>query len=134
MSIKLTDIDKKILDYLAKRRRGVPQNELWKKLKINSRDASRSLIKLESAGLIKREPIVHKGRRTYLVKPVKDKYEEILGIGGKIREDVIDFNGFLDIPCMYCPYIDNLCYEGGYYDPRTCELLYQWLRNNLKKT
>jgi predicted transcriptional regulator len=129
---KLSDLDIKIYKYLIKNaKKGIPQNELWKKLKLTSRDASRSLKKLEQLGYVRRTPIVHNGRKTFLVKPVPkplpvEKKEEI-------RRYTIDFSKYLDIPCMYCPYIDSQCYEGGLYDPATCDYLTEWIMENIRR-
>ncbi len=132
MPYKLTELDKKIYKYLLKKgKKGVPQNVLWKELGITSRDASRSLKKLEALGLVKRESIVYEGRRTFLVKPVKKKLKEIFGETKTITKPLISLNGFLEIPCMYCPYINTLCYEGGYYDPRHCEILMRWVKEKV---
>lgn len=135
MPYKLTELDKKIYKYLlTKKKKGVPQNVLWKELGITSRDASRSLKKLEALGLVKRESIVYEGRRTFLVKPVKKKLEEVFAEEKRISRPVLSLNGFIEIPCMYCPHINTLCYEGGYYDPRYCDLLITWVREkSIKK-
>ncbi len=130
MPRKLSEKDIKIYKYLLKiGEKGIPQNDLWKKLKISSRDASRSLKKLEELGYVKRIPIIHNGRKTFLIKPLfkpLPKKEEI-------RRPKIDFSKYKDIPCMYCPYIDTQCYEGGFFDPATCDWLTEWINKNIKK-
>src|SRR3990172_368787 len=60
---KLTN---KVCDIVAKYETdGMLQSELWKKLKLTSRDGSRLALKLERLGIISREKILEKGRWTY---------------------------------------------------------------------
>src|SRR3989338_4173405 len=60
---KLTD---KVTEILAKyESKGMLQSELWKKLKLTSRDGSRLALKLERMGIISREKILENGRWTY---------------------------------------------------------------------
>jgi DNA-binding Lrp family transcriptional regulator len=135
MPYKITELDKKIFEYLLKKgRKGVPQNVLWKELGITSRDASRSLKKLEALGIVKRKEIVYEGRKTFLVKLVKKDLNALSSEQKTVEKPVINFKKFLDIPCMYCPYIDTLCYEGGYYDPRNCEILFNWIKEKIRET
>ena len=69
---------------------GTLQSELWKKLKLSSRDGSRLALKLERMGMITREKILEKERWTYrlIIKkiPISTKSIE----GG---------------PCLTCPVI-----------------------------
>ncbi|OYT39244.1 MAG: AsnC family transcriptional regulator [Desulfurococcales archaeon ex4484_58] len=134
MPRKITELDKKIYKYLLKKgKEGVPQNVLWKELKISSRDASRSLKKLEELGFVKRKPIVYNGRRTFRVYIVKGKkLENLTGEKTIINRPTISIDGFTEIPCMYCPYID-MCYEGGFYDPTNCDLIMKWIKENIAK-
>jgi len=138
LSSKLSELDIKVYKYLLeKNEEGVPQNVLWKELGISSRDASRAVKKLESLGLIVREPITFKGRRTYLIKLVK-KDPSLLSIEVPAKtstapENLAVLNDFLEIPCMYCPYIFTSCYVGGYYDPRNCQWLARWIGEKVSK-
>ncbi len=129
MPKELTELDKKVYKYvLSKGKEGVPQNVLWKELKITSRDASRVLKKLEALGYVKREPIIYGGRRTYRViaipKPIETKK--------KPSRPIIDFRKYFDIPCMVCPNIDK-CYQGGYFDPTICDLLTEWIQIEISR-
>ncbi|MET1159839.1 MAG: winged helix-turn-helix transcriptional regulator [Thermoprotei archaeon] len=133
MPRRLTELDRKVFEYLLKKGdNGVPQNVLWKELGLTSRDASRSLKKLEEMGYVKREPIVVNGRRTYRVIPLKKSIEELEEKKEIIVKPILSLDGFTMIPCMYCPYIDQ-CYEGGYYDPTQCDLLINWVRLKARK-
>ncbi len=133
MPRRLSDLDKRIYKFLVKKvgSKGIPQNELWKTLGITSRDASRSLKKLEELGYVQRIPIVHNGRKTFLIKPLKKK---LPSERKKIERRTIDFSKYIDIPCMYCPFIDTQCYEGGFYDPATCDMLTEWIMKNIRKS
>ncbi|RLG81080.1 MAG: AsnC family transcriptional regulator [Thermoprotei archaeon] len=134
MPRKVTELDKKIYEYLLdKGGKGVPQNILWKELNITSRDASRSLKKLEELGLVKREPIVYNGRRTFKVIAIRKSLEalkEPLRERRPQRTHIL-LDSFTEIPCMSCPYID-MCYEGGYYDPTNCDLVLSWVKRSVK--
>ena len=83
--LEKTDMDKMcnrvceiIADYETK---GTLQSELWKKLKLSSRDGSRLALKLERMGMITREKILEKERWTYklIIKkiPISTKSIEI---------------------------------------------------------
>lgn len=131
---KLTELDKKIYKYLLKKgSNGVPQNILWREMGITSRDASRSLKKLETLKLVKREPIVFNGKKTYRIIAIKKKIDELVEEKKRVIKPLVSLNSLLDIPCMSCPYIMTICYEGGYYDPRNCQWLIDWIKNNTSK-
>src|SRR3990167_252855 len=64
--VDMERLTNKICDVLAERESdGMFQSELWKKLKLTSRDGSRLALKLERMGTIYREKILDKGRWTY---------------------------------------------------------------------
>ena len=67
--IEKMDMDKltnKVCEIIAVfEEKGMLQSDLWKKLKLNSRDGSRLALRLERRGLISREKILQKGRWTY---------------------------------------------------------------------
>ncbi|ADI32302.1 helix-turn-helix transcriptional regulator [Staphylothermus hellenicus] len=134
MPRRLSELDKKIYKYALKfGKKGIPQNVLWKKLGITSRDASRSLKKLEELGFVERIPIVYNGRRTFRIIAIPKPIEEFVEKKEKIIEKpLLDIRKFLDIPCLSCPYIDK-CYEGGYYDPVICDWLTEWLEKEIAK-
>jgi len=138
LSSKLSELDIKVYKYLLEKSgEGVPQNVLWKELGISSRDASRAVKKLESLGLVVREPITYEGRRTYLVKLVK-KDPSLISAESLVKTSTASKNlavldDYLEIPCMYCPYISTSCYVGGYYDPRNCQWLAKWISEKVSK-
>ena len=63
--VDMERLTNKVCDILAEREsEGMFQSELWKKLKLSSRDGSRLALKLERMGTITREKILEKGRWT----------------------------------------------------------------------
>ena len=75
--LEKTDMDKmcnKVCEIIAGYEiKGILQSELWKKLKLSSRDGSRLALKLERMGMITREKILEKERWTY--KLIIKKYQ-----------------------------------------------------------
>jgi len=95
---------------------GILQSELWKKLKLSSRDGSRLALKLERMGMITREKILEKERWTYklIIKkiPISTKSIE----GG---------------PCLTCP-VETKCTIDGDISPKTCQWIEDWVMIELK--
>ena len=95
---------------------GTLQSELWKKLKLSSRDGSRLALKLERMGMITREKILEKERWTYrlIIKkiPISTKSIE----GG---------------PCLTCPVVTK-CSLDGEISPKTCQWIEDWVMIELK--
>ena len=118
--LEKTDMDKMcnrvceiIADYEAD---GILQSELWKKLKLSSRDGSRLALKLERMGMITRDKILEKERWTYklIIKkiPISTKSLE----GG---------------PCLVCP-VESRCSIDGEISPKTCQYIEDWVLVELK--
>ncbi|MGI0088169.1 MAG: transcriptional regulator [Nitrosotalea sp.] len=100
---------------------GMFQSELWKKLKLSSRDGSRLALKLERQHLIKREKILEDGRWTYKLK---------------IAHVPVSTLSIESAPCLICP-VEQKCTLEGEVSPRTCPLIEQWVLTefgNSKKT
>jgi DNA-binding MarR family transcriptional regulator len=105
-----------VLGLVAKRGdNGMFQSELWKKLKLSSRDGSRLALKLERQHLVKREKILENGRWTYKLK--------IAHI--PVTTQSIEF-----APCLICP-VESKCTLEGEISPRTCPLIEQWVLTEL---
>src|SRR5574337_1216674 len=101
-----------VLDHVAKRGDdGMFQSELWKKLKLSSRDGSRLALKLERQHLIKREKILQDGRWTYKLK---------------IAHVPVTTQSIESAPCLICP-VESKCTLEGEISPRTCPLIEQWV-------
>ena len=90
---------------------GMFQSELWKKLKLTSRDGSRLALKLERRGIVKREKILENGRWTYNLKISR------IPVGTQTIEAA---------PCLICP-VESKCTIDGEVSPRTCPLIEQWV-------
>lgn len=100
---------------------GILQSELWKKLKLTSRDGSRLAIKLERRNIIKREKILENGRWTYKLK---------------IAKMPVSTQSIEAAPCLICP-VEQKCTVDGEVSPRTCPLIEQWVITeftNIKKS
>lgn len=118
-----------ILKYLVRHSgQDIYQSQLSKDLNLDPRIISKTLIKLEELGAVERASITYGGRKTFLIKPVREKLVRIMeeaGVDPYSLEEI--FNDVADIPCIKCPYIYK-CYEGGYYDPASCQWLTDYLR------
>jgi len=105
-----------VLDLVAKRGdNGMFQSELWKKLKLSSRDGSRLALKLERQHLVKREKILENGRWTYKLK---------------IAHVPVTTQSIESAPCLICP-VESKCTLEGEISPRTCPLIEQWVLTEL---
>jgi len=102
-----------IAGYEAK---GILQSELWKKLKLSSRDGSRLALKLERMGMIMREKILEKERWTYrlVIKKIPISTKSIEGA-----------------PCLTCS-VQSKCSIDGEISPKTCQWIADWVMIELK--
>ena len=101
-----------VLDIVTKRGDdGIFQSELWKKLKLSSRDGSRLALKFERQNIIKREKILKDGRWTYKLK---------------IAHIPVTTQSIESAPCLICP-VEQKCTLEGEVSPRTCPLIEQWV-------
>ncbi len=113
---KLTN---KVCDIVAKyETNGLLQSELWKKLKLTSRDGSRLALKLERLGIISREKILEKGRWTYKLI---------------IKKTPVSTESIVDAPCLTCP-VEQKCSLEGEISPRTCQLIEDWVLIEISKS
>ena len=109
----------RVCDILAeKESNGMFQSELWKKLKLTSRDGSRLALKLERMGTIYREKILEKGRWTYKLI---------------LKKTPISTQSIENAPCLVCP-VEQKCSLDGEISPRTCQLIEDWVIIEMKKT
>ncbi len=120
--IEKVDMEKltnKVCDILAERESsGMFQSELWKKLKLTSRDGSRLALKLERMGTITREKILEKGRWTYKLI---------------LKKTPISTLSIVNAPCLVCP-VEQKCSLEGEISPRTCQLIEDWVIIEMKKS
>ena len=96
---------------------GVLQSELWKKLKLTSRDGSRLALKLERTGIINREKILEKGRWTYKLI---------------LKKTPISTQSIENAPCLICP-VEQKCSLEGEISPRNCQWIEEWVLAEAKK-
>ena len=125
-------VSERIIGFLLSNEgKDVLQSELWKELGLTSKELSKALKKLEEEGVIKREPVTYKGKRTYRITLVADTLARVQKTGlqaGRLGRLVVSklVDEVLDIPCVSCPFI-NRCYEGGFYDPVNCQFINEWV-------
>ena len=106
-----------IADYEDK---GVLQSELWKKLKLNTKDGARLALRLERRGLISREKLLQKGRWTYKLI---------------IEQAPIKLESLVDSPCLTCPVEQKCDFENVYPEPSPlhCNLIENWVAIEFSK-
>ncbi|MGQ9759325.1 MAG: helix-turn-helix transcriptional regulator [Candidatus Methanomethylicaceae archaeon] len=103
-------VDERILAFLHKLGgEYILQSTLSKSLGIDGKTLSRALQKLETRGLIKREPYQDGRRRTYKIVLIK-------------RERKADLNDVNWVSCIVCPDLER-CGRGQPISPETCEKL-----------
>ena len=118
--LEKTDMDKmcnRVCEIIAGyETNGTLQSELWKKLKLSSRDGSRLALKLERMGMITREKILEKERWTYklIIKKIPISTKSIEGA-----------------PCLTCP-VQSKCSIDGEISPKTCQWIEDWVLIELK--
>jgi len=118
--LEKTDMDKmcnRVCEIIAGyENNGTLQSELWKKLKLSSRDGSRLALKLERMGMITREKILEKERWTYklIIKKIPISTKSLEGA-----------------PCLTCP-VEAKCSLDSEVSPKTCQWIEDWVTLELK--
>jgi len=108
----------RVCDILAEKESdGMFQSELWKKLKLTSRDGSRLALKLERMGTIYREKLLEKERWTYKLI---------------LKKTPISTQSIVNAPCLVCP-VEQKCSIDGEISPRTCQLIEDWVIAEMKQ-
>ena len=111
-------LTKKVCDILVEKESdGMLQNDLWKKLKLVTRDGSRLALKLERMGTITRDKILENGRWTYKLI---------------LKKTPISTQSLENAPCLVCP-VEQKCSLDGEISPRTCQLIEDWVITEMKK-
>ena len=122
--IEKMDMDKlsnKVCEIIADfEDKGMLQSDLWKKLKLNSRDGSRLALRLERRGLISREKILQKGRWTYKLI---------------IEQAPIKLESLVNSPCLTCTVEQKCDSENSYPEPSPlhCQLIEDWVAVDFSK-
>ncbi len=118
--LEKTDMDKmcnRVCEIIAGyETKGTLQSELWKKLKLSSRDGSRLALKLERMGMITREKILEKERWTYKLI---------------IKKTPVSTKSIEGAPCLTCP-VEAKCSLDGEISPKTCQWIEDWVMIELK--
>lgn len=118
MQKSLEDTILEIVKEKTKNEGGIVQSVLWGLLEIDNREGTKTVLKLVRMGLIKREPVVHKGRRTYKLIYVTRKINSV--------KVMINLNPVMDVPCFTCKTLER-CSAGGYFNPFRCIKLSTYL-------
>ena len=100
--------------------KGMLQSDLWKKLKLSSRDGSRLALRLERRGLISREKILQKDRWTYKLI---------------IEQTPISLESLQNSPCLTCPVEQKCDVENVHPEPSPlyCQLIEDWVITEFTK-
>ncbi len=114
-SVKYEIMEKKLYEAIREAGdTGIMQRDLWRKLGIDSRVGMRILRQLERQGLVVREEVVHKGRKSYVVRAVER------------AEEGVEIPRFLEeVPCFLCPLLRRCVY--GEIDISGCAKIKRWL-------
>ena len=116
--VDMERLTNKICDILAERESdGMFQSELWKKLKLSSRDGSRLSLKLERMGTITREKLLENDRWTYKLI---------------LKKTPISTQSIENAPCLVCT-VEQKCSLDGEISPKTCQLIEDWVITEYKK-
>jgi len=116
-SVQFEVLERKTLEIVREAgEKGVLQKDLWKKLGLDSRKGLKIVRKLEEQGLILREQVVLRGRKTYVIRPATPLQKETT---------IPDF--LEEIPCFFCPNLARCA--SGEVDFLECPILRRWLTN-----
>ena len=115
---KQNDLEQKVLQIILNLgEKGILQSKLWKLIDASSREGSRVALKLEKKGLIRRERELFKGRWTYRLYSKKNP---------------ISLESILTCPCLIC--VEKIrCGAGSEISPTTCNMLTEWILENIEK-
>jgi len=116
--VDMERLTNKVYDVLAEREsEGMFQSELWKKLKLSSRDGSRLSLKLERMGTITREKLLENNRWTYKLI---------------LKKTPISTQSIENAPCLVCP-VEQKCSLEGEISPTNCQFIEDWVLIEMKK-
>jgi len=116
--VDMERLTNKVCDVLAEHEsEGMFQSELWKKLKLSSRDGSRLSLKLERMGTITREKLLENNRWTYKLI---------------LKKTPISTQSIENAPCLVCP-VEQKCSLEGEISPTNCQFIEDWVLAEMKK-
>ena len=117
--VDMERLTNKVCDILAERESdGMFQSELWKKLKLTSRDGSRLALKLERTGFITREKLLENNRWTYKLI---------------LKKTPISTESIVNAPCLTCT-VEQKCSLEGEISPTNCQFIEDWVIIELKRS
>jgi len=117
--VDMERLTNKVCDILAERESdGMFQSELWKKLKLTSRDGSRLALKLERTGFITREKLLENNRWTYKLI---------------LKKTPISTESIVNSPCLTCT-VEQKCSLDGEISPTNCQFIEDWVIIEMKKS
>jgi hypothetical protein len=117
--VDMERLTNKVCDILAERESdGMFQSELWKKLKLTSRDGSRLALKLERTGFITREKLLENNRWTYKLI---------------LKKTPISTESIVNAPCLTCT-VEQKCSLDGEISPTNCQFIEDWVIIEMKKS
>jgi predicted DNA-binding transcriptional regulator len=109
---ELVDLTSRVYKLVVERGRdGVLQSEIWKELRLTSRDGSRLAIRLERRGLIGRVKVLEEGRWTYKLTPLRFP---------------TDMASIEKAPCIVCQF-ESKCAVDGEISPYVCPWIGPWV-------
>lgn len=109
---ELVDLTSRVYKLVVERGRdGVLQSEIWKELRLTSRDGSRLAIRLERRGLIGRVKVLEDGRWTYKLTPLRFP---------------TDMASIEKAPCIVCQF-ESKCSINGEISPYICPWIGPWV-------
>ena len=109
---ELVDLTSRVYKLVVERGRdGVLQSEIWKELRLTSRDGSRLAIRLERRGLIGRVKVLEEGRWTYKLTPLRFP---------------TDMTSIEKAPCIVCQF-EPKCSIDGEISPYVCPWIGPWV-------
>jgi hypothetical protein len=110
-----SDLYKIVIDHGSD---GVLQSDVWKDLKLSSRDGSRLVIRLERRGMIRREKVLEEGRWTYKLTPLRMP---------------VQLKSIEAVPCITCPY-EAKCSLTGVVSPLSCPWISEWVTKEYRES
>ena len=114
---ELVDLTSRVYKLVVERGRdGVLQSEIWKELRLTSRDGSRLAIRLERRGLIGRVKVLEEGRWTYKLTPLRFP---------------TDMASIEKAPCIVCQY-EPKCSIDGEVSPYVCPWVGPWVIEEMR--
>ena len=116
--VDMERLTNKVCDILGEKESdGMFQSELWKKLKLSSRDGSRLALKLERIGFITREKLLENNRCTYKLI---------------LKKTPISTESIMNAPCLVCT-VEQKCSIDGEISPKSCQFIEDWVIAEMKK-